>query len=156
MNTVYELHKSAGGTVHPAMAGADWAKKARLGRVVTDSREVEQGDLFWALVGPNHDGSEFAGEAFERGAAGVVAGRTVNVPPGRWALVVEDSLPALHQWAKTRRSRFTGTVIAVTGSVGKTTQHCGTPATTRRPIITRTTESALAISPLISARWPKE
>ncbi|NQT15233.1 MAG: UDP-N-acetylmuramoyl-tripeptide--D-alanyl-D-alanine ligase [Planctomycetes bacterium] len=119
MNTVHELHKAIGGTVHPE--DSDRAKRVHLGRVVTDSREVQRGDVFWALVGPNHDGADFVEEALERGAAGVVAGRAVDVPSDCWTLIVDDALKALHQWAKTRRSQFTGTVIAVTGSVGKTT-----------------------------------
>jgi UDP-N-acetylmuramoyl-tripeptide--D-alanyl-D-alanine ligase len=121
MNTLHELHKTIGGTVHPAAEGADWAKTVRLGRVATDSREVERGDVFWALAGPNHDGADFVDEAFQRGAAGAIAARAVDVPPDCWALIVDDTFEALHRWAKARRSHFTGTVIAVTGSVGKTT-----------------------------------
>ena len=43
------------------------------------------------------------------------------MPPGRWALAVDDTAAALAQWAAWNRRRFTGTTIAVTGSVGKTT-----------------------------------
>lgn len=91
------------------------------GAVQSDSRLVEAGQVFWGLRGSNRDGSDFAGEAFERGAAGAVVGRAVDVPPGRWAVQVDDTYAALRAWAEWRRRRFTGTVIGVTGSVGKTT-----------------------------------
>lgn len=92
-----------------------------VGRVAVDSRRVEAGDVFWGLCGHRCDGSDFAGEAFARGAAGVVVTRPVATPEGRWALVVDDSLRALHDWAAWHRRRFQGAVIGVTGSVGKTT-----------------------------------
>jgi UDP-N-acetylmuramoyl-tripeptide--D-alanyl-D-alanine ligase len=92
-----------------------------VGPVVIDSRQVESGDVFWGLTGDRCDGSGFANEAFGRGAAGVVVNTPVETPEGRWALIVDDTLRALHAWAAWHRERFTGTVIGVTGSVGKTT-----------------------------------
>jgi UDP-N-acetylmuramoyl-tripeptide--D-alanyl-D-alanine ligase len=67
------------------------------------------------------DGAKFVGDAFRRGAAGVVAENTVNPPPYHWALHVEDTYKALVDFASWKRRQFTGTMIAVTGSVGKTT-----------------------------------
>jgi len=93
-----------------------------LGRVVTDSRKVEPGDVFWGLAGQRHDGSEFAEEALARGASGVVvAGRIVQPWAGRWSLEVPDTQLALWELASYCRGRFPGRVVAVTGSVGKTT-----------------------------------
>lgn len=92
-----------------------------LSRVVTDSRKIEEGDVFWALRGPNHDGADFADEAFQRGAIGAVLHRPHAVPEGRWAMEVRDSNRALRRWAAWHRGRFGGKVVAVTGSVGKTT-----------------------------------
>ncbi len=92
-----------------------------VGRVVIDSRHVEPGDIFWGLAGRHGDGSDFADEAFARGAAGVVVSKPVRAPEGCWALIVDDTLRALHAWAGWHRERFTGAVIGVTGSVGKTT-----------------------------------
>lgn len=95
---------------------------APLGRIVIDSREIEPGDVFWALRGQHRDGAEFVADAYRRGAAGaVVASPDVKSPPGRWALVVRDTRAALEQAAHSQRERFSGSVIAVTGSVGKTT-----------------------------------
>lgn len=121
MNTLGELQQTIGGTLQPDSGAECDPRATRLGRVVADSRQVEPGDVFWALVGPNHDGADFAGEAFARGAMGVVAARMVEAPSGRWVLTVDDAERALREWAKACRESFTGTVIAVTGSVGKTT-----------------------------------
>jgi UDP-N-acetylmuramoyl-tripeptide--D-alanyl-D-alanine ligase len=51
----------------------------------------------------------------------VVVDRPVDVPVDRWALQVDDPLAALWRWADLHRQQFTGTVIGVTGSAGKTT-----------------------------------
>lgn len=120
MNTVRSLQKMIGGTLHSGGCGADTGSKI-VGPVAIDSRQVQRGAVFWGLSGTNHDGADFAGEAFQRGAAGVVVSRPVDLPAGRWALQVPDTLEALQGWAATTRRKFAGTVIAVTGSVGKTT-----------------------------------
>ena len=46
-----------------------------IGRIVSDSRSIEAGDVFWALHGPNHRGEDFLGDAFSRGAAGAVVNK---------------------------------------------------------------------------------
>lgn len=93
-----------------------------VGRIVTDSRLVEPGDVFWGLIGEHHDGSEFAHEAFARGAEGIVVSRRYIEPwAGRWSVEVDDTQQALWRLAGAVRERFAGTVIGVTGSVGKTT-----------------------------------
>ena len=115
--TVYDLYETTQG--HLAIDHAP--EETPLGRIVTDSREVAEGDLFWALRGANHNGSRFAQHAFDQGAQGVVVDEPIDPPAGCWALVVEHTLKALWQWAAWKRRRFTGTMIAVTGSVGKTT-----------------------------------
>ena len=76
---------------------------------------------FLGLHGPNHDGSQFTGEAFRRGAAGAVAAAAIDVPVGHWAIRVDDTYQALWKFAAYKRRQFTGAVVAVTGSVGKTT-----------------------------------
>ncbi len=120
MSTLQNLRQAIGGRLLPSGVARDTAT-VQLGQVVTDSRQAESGDVFWALRGPHHDGAEFIGEAFGRGAVGVVVEQQVAVPGGCWAMRVEDTQLALRQWAKWKRQRFTGTMIAVTGSVGKTT-----------------------------------
>lgn len=96
--------------------------EAIVGPVVIDSRQVQSDDVFWALTGVRHNGAYFAEEAFMRGAAGVVLeGRDVEPWAGRWTLRVDNTQAALWKLASWHRSRFAGDVIAVTGSVGKTT-----------------------------------
>jgi UDP-N-acetylmuramoyl-tripeptide--D-alanyl-D-alanine ligase len=92
-----------------------------LGPIVTDSRQVEPGDVFWAMTGPYRDGAKFAPEAFRRGVSGAVVGRPVPPPDYQWSIQVDDPREALYAWAAWKRRRFTGTLIAVTGSVGITT-----------------------------------
>lgn len=121
MDTVGSLIQVIGGTLQLAEGATLDPHTAPVGRIVTDSRAVGVGDVFLALVGRKHDGANFADEAFQRGAAGVIASRTVGTPPDRWSVVVPNTVHALQQWAAAYRQKFLGTVIAVTGSVGKTT-----------------------------------
>ena len=120
METLHDLAQATGGRILPAHRIQD-AAAAALGRIVTDSRQVEPGDIFWALRGPNYDGACFIHEAFRRGAQGAVVSRVETVPEDGWILNVDDTQRALEQWARWKRRHFTGIVIAVTGSVGKTT-----------------------------------
>ena len=120
MPTLSDLQNAIHGT-RVSTRGNSPDGEVPVGRVVIDSRHVEPGDVFWGLVGEQSNGSDFADEAFANGAAGVVADRPVQAPDGCWTLIVHDTLDALHAWAAWHRERFTGTVIAVTGSVGKTT-----------------------------------
>lgn len=102
----------------PPLAG----EATPVGRIVSDTRSLERGDVFWALVGPHFNGADFAEEAFARGAAGVVvADRDVTPWAGRWTLRVNDTRWALWRLGERIRQDFAGAVIGVTGSVGKTT-----------------------------------
>ena len=83
-----------------------------------DTRTQNPGDLYFALRGPNHDGHDFAGAAAARGAAGVVVEHSTGAPN---ELVVSDTLEALQELAAWARAQWGGTVVAVTGSAGKTT-----------------------------------
>ena len=99
-------------------AGGDLNRDVR--RVVYDSRTVEPGDLFVALRGEATDGHLYVQQAFERGAAAVLAEEPVTGPC--WAQVL-DTLPAL----ATVASKVYGspseamTLVGVTGSNGKST-----------------------------------
>jgi UDP-N-acetylmuramoyl-tripeptide--D-alanyl-D-alanine ligase len=86
-----------------------------------NSRSIVDGDLFFALPGRQRDGHDFVGEALDAGAGGAVVARPVTVPGGRTVVQVPDTLQALQLVAKRTRRRFEPKVIAVTGSVGKTT-----------------------------------
>lgn len=84
-----------------------------------DSRTLEPGDLFFALRGVNHDGHDFVPQAFEKGAVAAVVERPVAA--GGPLLRVPDTYRALKDLAAYARRRWTGTMIGVTGSAGKTT-----------------------------------
>jgi UDP-N-acetylmuramoyl-tripeptide--D-alanyl-D-alanine ligase len=88
-----------------------------------DSRTLEPGDLFFALRGPNHNGHDYIGEVFRKGAVAVVVDQEISAceaPPGR-VLRVENALQGLQRLAERARQSWGGRVVAVTGSAGKTT-----------------------------------
>jgi UDP-N-acetylmuramoyl-tripeptide--D-alanyl-D-alanine ligase len=86
--------------------------------VSIDTRTLRPGDLFVALHGENGDGHDFVAEALARGAAGAMVCRDMA---GSRLLRVGDTLAALQQLGGYARTRFSGRLAAVTGSVGKTT-----------------------------------
>ena len=88
--------------------------------VSIDTRTLQPGDLFVALVG-ERDGHAHVAKALARGAAGVLVHRTDGLPAGAPVLMVGDTLQGLHALGRAGRARFGGKVVAVTGSVGKTT-----------------------------------
>ncbi|MDX2256647.1 MAG: UDP-N-acetylmuramoyl-tripeptide--D-alanyl-D-alanine ligase [Pseudanabaenaceae cyanobacterium bins.39] len=92
--------------------------------VSSDSRQVQAGELFVALVGENFDGHRFVAMAIAKGAsAAVVSQAWANSveAKGLPLLVVDDTLLAYQNLARWWRSQFTKPVISITGSVGKTT-----------------------------------
>ena len=84
--------------------------------VETDSREVRSGDLFVALRGESADGHKFLDKAFANGAAAALVERPIDAPH----VLVEDTGRALEALGRFARERAAGTIIGVTGSVGKT------------------------------------
>jgi UDP-N-acetylmuramoyl-tripeptide--D-alanyl-D-alanine ligase len=86
------------------------------GPVVRDSREVVPGALFVAFAGERVDGHDFAAATVAAGAVAVLAARPVGVP----AIVVEDVQAALGALARHVIERLGATVVALTGSAGKT------------------------------------
>ncbi len=90
-------------------------------RVWTDSRTVEPGDLFLALVGDNFDGHDFVADALARGADGIVVSRDVAAEEATRIYPVADTLVALGHLARHRRRALKARVVGVTGSSGKTT-----------------------------------
>ena len=91
--------------------------------VVTDTRKLQQGDLYFALKGPNFNGNTFALAALEAGAAFAIVDEVI-ANSGSYQdriVVVEDVLTTLQQLAKYHRQQFNIPFIAITGSNGKTT-----------------------------------
>jgi UDP-N-acetylmuramoyl-tripeptide--D-alanyl-D-alanine ligase len=89
-------------------------------RVHSDTRSLKAGDLFVALRGERFDAHDFLPQARAAGAAAALAERGIAAA-GLPGLQVADSLHALQQLAAGWRQRFELTLIAVTGSNGKTT-----------------------------------
>ncbi len=95
----------------------DW----RAGGVSIDSRSLARDDLFIALNGPSFDGHDFVAKSFEAGAAAAM----VSHEPGEAGddaplLVVDDTMDALGALGAAARARSGARIVAITGSVGKT------------------------------------
>ena len=88
--------------------------------VSIDSRTLAPGDLFIALRGPNHDGHDFIGAAFERGAAAAMVDREIPYLTTAPLLQVADTLAGLASFGAAGRNRSGARILAITGSVGKT------------------------------------
>ena len=94
-----------------------------------DTRTLKAGEVYLAIRGENHDGHDFVEQAVTKGAVGLIVeksfpnvacpepGRRGNIPQ----LIVPDTLAALWQMAAGVRREWSGTVIGITGSAGKTT-----------------------------------
>ena len=88
--------------------------------VSIDTRTIEAGDLFVALKG-ERDGHLFAAAALEKGAAACLVSRVpADVKPDAPLLLVDDTQMALEALGRASRARTVARIIAVTGSVGKT------------------------------------
>ena len=110
-----------------------------------DSRTLQAGDLFFAIVGPRVDGHDFARQAAEKGAAAVVVAKG---GPGRYpeapAIVrVDDTTRALQDLGGHVRRRRPLKVIGITGSAGKTTAKEMTGAVLDRRFRTHRSEGNL-------------
>jgi len=109
-----EAAHDAGGTLRDVAHG-----DIPLHRVVIDSRIAAPGDLYVAIRGEAHDGHAFCGAAVDAGARAVVVERPVDVDVP--AITVADTRLAIGALAHAHRRRWTGSLIAITGSAGKTT-----------------------------------
>jgi UDP-N-acetylmuramoyl-tripeptide--D-alanyl-D-alanine ligase len=106
----------------PAATGGRLTRPFSATGVSIDTRTLRPGDLFVALVGEHGDGHAHVGAALAKGAAGALVHR---LPEGldddAPLLQVPDTLAGLGALAAFARARFGGRLVAVTGSVGKTT-----------------------------------
>ena len=87
--------------------------------VDTDTRNIMQGSMFFALKGANFNANEFAKEAISKGAKYAVIDEELHYSEG--CILVKDVLTTLQQLANHHRKQFTIPVIGITGSNGKTT-----------------------------------
>lgn len=89
-------------------------------RVSTDSRNIPEGGIFFALKGPRFNGNHYAVEALEKGAAFAVVDEAEAVS-GPKTLLVKDALKSLQDLGRFHRHYCSARVIGLTGSNGKTT-----------------------------------
>ena len=111
--TLKELAQWCGGELHPAEAAGS------VTGLQHDSRDVKPGDLFVALPGERVDGHDFVENAWKSGAVAALVTHSVecSIPQ----IVVEDTLLAYGSIAREYRNDLNISVVAITGSVGKTT-----------------------------------
>ncbi|HAR52981.1 MAG TPA: UDP-N-acetylmuramoyl-tripeptide--D-alanyl-D-alanine ligase, partial [Roseovarius nubinhibens] len=109
--TAQEAAEATGGTTQ-----GDW----QVSGVSIDTRTLAEGDLFVALKAAR-DGHDFVAQALGKGAgAALVSHIPEGVAPDAPLLIVEDVLAALEALGRAARARSAARVVAVTGSVGKT------------------------------------
>ncbi len=112
--TFREIASMVGGTV---IQGGDVMTKS----VVIDSREVKPDSVFFAIKGERLDGHQFVAQALQTAQGAVVAEVPEALPPGKGIVRVGDTTVALQMLARAIRQRYDFTLIAITGSAGKTT-----------------------------------
>jgi len=88
--------------------------------IITDSRLITQGSIFFALRGEHFNGNEYAAAAFEKGAAAAVVDDPLYQVNDQ-CFLVENVLKTLQELAAYHRKKMDIPVIAVTGTNGKTT-----------------------------------
>jgi UDP-N-acetylmuramoyl-tripeptide--D-alanyl-D-alanine ligase len=134
---------------------------ASVSGVSIDTRTIQQGELFFAINGENNDGHDYVRAAFEGGAAACVIDEAhADGLAGAGAFfIVHDTLAALQRLGRAARDRSHARLIAVTGSVGKTS----TKEALRTVLSTAGATHASAASynnhwgvPLTLARMPAE
>ncbi|MBV8062775.1 MAG: UDP-N-acetylmuramoyl-tripeptide--D-alanyl-D-alanine ligase [Nevskia sp.] len=92
---------------------------APFSRVITDTRQLQRGDLFVALKGERFDGHDYVLRAASLGASGALVSRAVDGAPAQ--VTTADTLSGLQDYAASWRADFELPLIGVTGSSGKTT-----------------------------------
>jgi UDP-N-acetylmuramyl-tripeptide synthetase len=108
LGDILELKDGDGALASRAVAG-----------LTSDSRKTAAGDVFFALAGAKDDGLKHVGEALAKGAAAVVAERWTEIPDGAFVRVA-DARAALAKAAARFYPRQPETIVAVTGTSGKT------------------------------------
>lgn len=91
----------------------------KFNKIIINSKEVKKDDIFIAIIGENHDGHIFIDEAIKNGAKLIITQKEINtnIP----YIIVKDTTKCLGDIAKYMVNKYSPKVIAITGSVGKTT-----------------------------------
>lgn len=111
---IREICEATGG----AFKGSENIKDLQVTAFSTDSRKDVKGCLFIPIAGPNFDGHDYIADVLSSGAVCALTEREDTAEPCIKVSSTRRALIALAMW---KRDRFNGPVIAVTGSVGKTT-----------------------------------
>ncbi len=104
-------------------------RDARFSGISIDSRRISSSELFVAIRGESHDGHQFCADVVQRGVIGILVDvhAIVSLPIDEWrqkgitCIGVKDTTRALGDLAAYHRRRFPVSVVAITGSSGKTT-----------------------------------
>jgi UDP-N-acetylmuramoyl-tripeptide--D-alanyl-D-alanine ligase len=113
---------SALGVIGPLGARVNGGLPGDIHGISIDTRSLVEGDLFFAITGERSDGHDHVHAALEKGAAAAVVDEAhADALKGTGPLyVVHEVLPALEKLARAARARTAARIVAVTGSVGKT------------------------------------
>ena len=90
--------------------------------VIYDTRKIttSRDGVFFAFIG-HRDGHLFVQKAYDKGVRCFVVSKEINLPEDASVILVEDTIYAFQELAKHHRNRFTIPMVAITGSLGKTT-----------------------------------
>jgi len=113
--TLRRIAEACGGILHAPQELAD----TQVSRIVTSSKEADEGSLFAAIVGARADGHSFIDQAFAQGALCVITEKELPDAAGCW-IKVSSTLTALKGIAEYYRRILDIPVVGITGSVGKT------------------------------------
>ncbi|MCH7976786.1 MAG: UDP-N-acetylmuramoyl-tripeptide--D-alanyl-D-alanine ligase [Bacteroidetes bacterium] len=86
----------------------------------TDTRTLQSGDIYVAIRGEVYDGHDFISQAIEKGAAGIVTEVEIDASDGIDVIRVENTLDYLIRMAREKVRLHASDIVAITGSVGKT------------------------------------
>lgn len=120
MFTLEEIKRAVGGRAVYKTSEPIYAAFVQVYGVSSNTRCISKGDVFIALRGERFNGGDFTSDAISKGACAVVVDSAEYVPEGAVGIVVEDTTKALCDLAAYYRFKLDAKVIAVTGSVGKT------------------------------------
>lgn len=113
--TVGEIYRAIGGRLWQGDEGV------KVAHVSIDSRNIKQGNLFFALQGERFDAHDYVDQAVAGGASAIVVSRAVTVDSRVPVIGVKDTLSGLQALAAYHRRQFAVPVLGITGSSGKTT-----------------------------------
>lgn len=119
MEAIFSIKRVARGVLG-VMKNCEGIEDSIINSVSTDTRTINDGALFVALHGENSDGHQYIKAAIEKGALCCIVDREDGIPSDVPVIIVENTGQALLDLAGEYRREFNIPVVAVTGSVGKT------------------------------------